>query len=86
MSISHVVLGSMKLTGTALGVELEFKTNCTHSEYLAGHTPPTHIFVLSALDVWHLERQMNAAIMEHQVELEAKWQQDRERENPETED
>lgn len=78
MSIPHVVLGSVRLTGTALGIELEFQTNLSHAEYLAGKTPPTHCFILSALDISSIERQVLAALLSHQVESEAKWQEERE--------
>lgn len=78
MSIPHVVLGSVRLTGTALGIELEFQTNLSHQEYLAGGTPPTHCFILSALDVHAIERQINEAVLAHQIEIEAKWQEERE--------
>ena len=79
MSIPHVVLGSVKLTGSHLGVELEFKTNISHEEYREGKTPPTHVYVLSALDCWDFERQMNSTVLAHSVEIEAKWQEECER-------
>ncbi len=78
MSIPHVVLGSVKLTGTDRGIEMEFQTNLSHAEYLAGKTPPTHCFILSALDVSAIERQINSAVLSHQIEIEAKWQEERE--------